>query len=122
MELLEKLAACIPTTAMSSPLQLANFAFGGSYDDAALAYYGIQRSENEMNVGSDANTITVVPECPKSRNWSSVVPFIASFERLSDLAMLGAECFVSWTGDTAHTSRMDVPDMFACIASCFCSG
>ena len=45
MELLENLTTCIPVLTLTLPLQLPNFAFGGSFDDAALACYGILRED-----------------------------------------------------------------------------
>lgn len=107
MELLDRMAVCTPVSVMSSPLQLVNFAFGGSFDDAALAYYGI---EEAASVDVDASAES--PAVSKERRWSSVVPFIASFEHLADLAMLSAELFVSWTNDSTSTSQAYVQDVF----------
>lgn len=114
MELLENLTSRIPILTLTLPLQLPNFAFGGSFDDAALACYGILREEDLESDPKDTDTRT--PESSKSRRWSSVIPFIASFEHLSDLATLSADLFLSLYHDSTDISGRQVQSVFVhCI-------
>ena len=49
MNLLDKLVACTPVVALTSPLQLTDFAYGGSFDDAAcVCCVGCERLDCEI--------------------------------------------------------------------------
>lgn len=86
MGLLEHIAEHTPVGAMTSPLHLPDLAFGGSFDDAACAFYGIAASEKSPEDSSDVPAPSpYTPETAKERRYASAVPFIASFEHLSEL-------------------------------------
>lgn len=87
MALLDQIASCIPISSMTYPLQLANIAFGGSFDDAACAFY-------KMSLDYDSTTADS-PQITKHRRWSPAVPFLASFERLADLTSICVEASVA---------------------------
>ncbi|EJC98757.1 uncharacterized protein FOMMEDRAFT_170958 [Fomitiporia mediterranea MF3/22] len=97
MGLLEEVAEHTPVSGMTSPLHLPDFAFGGSFDDAACAFYGVASKESTENVtgesegGADSSPVTA-----KARRLSSAVPFVASFEHLSEL-----------TSTCVHTSTVN---------------
>ena len=98
MQLLEQVVEHISVTAMTSPLHLPGFAFGGSFDDAACAFYGISDNgcaENAVR-GSEEGMAVIpgTPETLKERRIASAIPFVASFERLSELTATCAEVTV----------------------------
>lgn len=82
MNLLGELAAHIPISSMTTALQLADIAFGGSFDDAACAFY---------NISTDSGAPTESPRIEHEKRWSSAVPFIASFEHLAELVLSSFE-------------------------------
>lgn len=100
MALLDQIASCIPISSMTYPLQLADIAFGGSFDEAACAFYKMTIDYESMTADS--------PQISKHRRWSPAVPFIASFERLVDLTSLCVEASV---GDAVPA------DEFGCITA-----
>ncbi|THH09322.1 hypothetical protein EW145_g2101 [Phellinidium pouzarii] len=87
MELLDQITVCTSVTAMTSPLHLPNFAFGGSFDDAACTFYGIttDATHGVPTLTSTDTTYSTAPEITNERRWSSAVPFVASFEHIADL-------------------------------------
>ena len=71
---------------MTSPMQLTDIAFGGSFDDAAKAFYGL--GENDTATPSElSDSLGVLRE----KRWSPAIPFIASFEHLTDLTSICVE-------------------------------
>ena len=87
-----------PISSMMNPLQLADIAFGGSFDDAACAFY---------KVAVDYET-TDSPQISKQRSWSPAVPFVASFERLTELTSICVDTSIS----ESRTNK-DFTDMHA---------
>lgn len=86
MGLLEHIVEHTPVGSMTSPLHLPDLAFGGSFDDAACAFYGITASGKSPEESDDVSvTSPHTPETAKERRYASAVPFIASFEHLSEL-------------------------------------
>ncbi|KAL5535972.1 hypothetical protein ACEPAF_4066 [Sanghuangporus sanghuang] len=98
MQLLERTLEHISITAMSGPLHLPGFAFGGSFDDAACTFYGISDNGCTESVTCESEQgVTISPDTPeteKERRIASAIPFVASFERLSELTATCAEMCV----------------------------
>ena len=85
MGLLEEVAEHTPVSGMTSPLHLPDFAFGGSFDDAACAFYDIASKDSAANGTGESEGANSRPITAKARRLSSAVPFVASFEHLSEL-------------------------------------
>lgn len=89
MSLLEKISGHVDIVAMTGPLQLPGIAFGGSFDDSACAFYGIDISEDtgvEEKETDDNSSESSTPQDVRRTNFASAVPFISSVEKLSRVA------------------------------------
>ena len=98
MNLLEIISKHTSTNAMVVPLQIPNFAFGGSFDDAACAFYEISSdpadSQTDDQLGGDPVVEERTPINSKP-HFPSAVPFVASFEYLAGLASSCVETSVN---------------------------
>ncbi|KAH8110602.1 Dopey, N-terminal-domain-containing protein [Phellopilus nigrolimitatus] len=103
MDLLEQIAVRTSVVCMMSPLQLANLAFGGSFDDTACAFYGLDADVLSVPVPDD-NPHTL--GATRERKWMSAVPFIASFEHLADLTVTCVE-LATGSSDSAVVESAD---------------
>lgn len=109
MVLLEQIAEHIPISAMTTPVNLGNVPFDGSYDDAAHIYYGL--SKPSKHAKSSARAAVDEKEDDKLRDRSSSsVPFVASLQQLTGLTSYCVQLLLLEERENAHfppTSDID---------------
>ena len=94
MKLLEAISERISMNAMTVPLQIPNFAFGGSFDDAACAFYEITADQVTQSTDKQEESLSTtegIATTNSKAHFLSAIPFVASFECISELAATSVE-------------------------------
>lgn len=118
MVLLEEIAEHIPISAMTTPVELGTVPFAGSYDDAARSYYGLSQT-TKLTKPIAKTTTGETEDNDVLKRTSSSVPFLASFQQLSDLTACCVQLLLLETPEPAQNLLISDSDS---IQTTFMSG